>query len=355
MKLTGAALADATEELAIALLKKATEVRNTAFVIAGQQFLESFNIDPHSENLRNVLTRIRGDGDEELPHNIDILLSGLPELEQIPVEELERLAGGLSKAARAANRVVSIQRVNTSIVRAVLRPLFYDYPLQRLGIETGSDSSFSIEISKQITAELEKQEVSSSDEFESWSRKVFDLFQQTSVIEQTGNRSLNGTRMPGVVSALNLRRYTNVWFDFIRNNRDQIFELAKQSPDGAKPNNRLRTAGMPPRSITRKFSSKGSGFTYTIPRITALKISLTMESSSDSNIQASREWNSKEDFINQAPAWINGVNEIWNLVAAGFSLKVRITASSGEMSMSVKDKAVNEASEAVVRFVQLSI
>jgi hypothetical protein len=355
MTLTGSALADATEELASALLKKATEVRNTAFVVAGQNFLEPFSIDPHSENLRNVLTRIRGDGDDDLPNNIDILLSGLPELANIPSGELERVATGLAKTARAANKLVSIQRVNTSIVRAVLRPLFYDYPLERLAIETGSGNSFSIEESKQRTAALGEMEVSTPEEFESWSRSVFELFQSTSVIEQLGNRSLTGTRMPGVVSLMNLRRYTNVWFDFVSSNRDQIFELAKISPDGNKLQNRLRTTATTSRRIAPKYSSVSSDFTYTLPRLAALKISLTIASSVDKNIFASREWNSKTEFLQQAPGWITGVIDIWNLDRSGFILDLKITTASGDTSMTLKDRGLMDASEALTRFVQLSI
>lgn len=355
MKLSGSALADATEELSAALLKKATEVRNTAFVVAGQRFLEAFNIDPHSENLRNVMTRIRGDGDDDLPNNIDILLSGLPELGNVPIGELERVASGLSKTARAANKLVSIQRVNTSIVRAVLRPLFYDYPLERLALETGAGSSFSIEKSKRATAALVETEVSTPEEFESWSRSAFELFQQTSVIEQMGNRSLTGTRMPGVVSALNLRRYTNVWFDFISSNRDQIFELAKVSPDGNKSHNRLRSAATTPRRVAPRYSSVSNDFTYTLPRITALKISLTIASSTDKNLLASRDWGSKDEFLHQAPGWINGVIEIWNLARSSHILELKITTASGDTSMTVKDRGAIEASEALTRFVQLSI
>jgi hypothetical protein len=118
MSSPGHALASAIELLVSDRQQSATNTRNSSFVGAGQKLLDTYGIDASSDKFRFLMTRFRGDGDEDLLHNTDILLSEYPELGSL--EGVEGLTLALSKAARPANRAVSMERVRSSIVRSVV-------------------------------------------------------------------------------------------------------------------------------------------------------------------------------------------------------------------------------------------
>ncbi len=352
MNVTGSNLILAVENLVVDLQNAATEKRNVSFAGAAQSFLEPHGIDPLERKLRLLMTRIRGDSDEDLANNKDILLATYPDLQRIGQPGLEDLTKALSKEARSANRLASIERVNLSIVKSVIRPMFFAYPLEKLARETGFVILFDQQSARKKSEELRARKIS-LEGFEDWTRDVFELFQESSVMPQTSSRNLTGTKMPGVVNSLNLRRYTNVWFDFTAKHQAQILadaqnpELINNSEDFALD-----------RSVSQarpKYSSAGSSFAYKTLTTPTTKISILISGLADSSVRATKDWVSKESFETEILAWTLGVLEILGLSNNEFCLEVKVRTGSTQTGIEVKNRDAATACKDALRFLSMSL
>jgi hypothetical protein len=345
----GQALASAIEALVADRQQSATNTRNSSFAGAGQKLLEPHGIDASSDKFRFLMTRFRGDGDEDLPNNTDILLSEYPELESL--EGIEGLTLALSKAARPANRAVLMERVQSSMVRSVIRPLFFEYPLERLARETGFLTNFDKDNTQKKTNELRDRQVSRAN-FEAWTRDVYELFQETSVLQQDSTRSLPGIRMPGIINSQNIRRYTNVWFDFTANFLEQILERAKNVKPGSqsippvRPSSRAR--------LGPRYSSVGSLFNYNSTKTPAAKISVAL-SAQDDSYTLTKDWDSKESFDIEIQKWILDVIETMSLPSNKVCLLITVRARSTQTSLEIKNRDVLTAIAAAKKFLGLSL
>jgi hypothetical protein len=350
MSVPGHALANAIDDLLSDRRLIATNTRNGIFVGAGQEFLEPHGVDASSDKFRFLMTRFRGDGDEDLLHNTDILLAEYPELENLA--GIEALTLALSKAARPANRALSLERVRSSIVRSVVRPLFFEFPLARLARETGFLNSFNEESAQRKTQELRDRQVS-LENYDAWTREVYELFQETSVIQQASTRSLLGSRMPGIVNSHNLRRYTNVWFDFTAEFAEQILERAKSVKPEDRTTSPVRLSSRA--SLGPRYSSVGSPFNYNSLRTPEARISVVLSALDDSSTRATKDWGSKESFESEIQKWILGVLEILSLPSNKFCLQVTVRAGSNQTSLEIKNRDAHTASTDAMKFLSLSL
>lgn len=349
MSTPGHALASAIELLVSDRQQSATNTRNSSFVSAGQKLLEPYGIDASSDKFRFLMTRFRGDGDEDLLHNTDILLSEYPELEGL--EGIEGLTLALSKAARPANRAVSMERVRSSIVRSVIRPLSYDYPLERLARETGLVTNFDQDNAQKKTKELRERQVS-RENYEAWTRDAYELFQETSVLQQASTRNSPGTRMPGIINSHNIRRYTNVWFDFTGEFLEQILDRAKK----VKPESQSISPLRPPSRarLGPRYSSVGSMFNYNSLNTPAARISVVLSAQEDS-VTLTKDWDSKESFDIEIQKWILDVIETMSLPSNKLSLLVTVRAKSTQTSLEIKNREVLTAITEAKKFLSLSL
>jgi hypothetical protein len=298
------------------------------------------------------MTRLRGDGDEDLPNNRDILLATYPDLERIGHPALEDLTKALSTEARSANRISSIERVNLSIVKSVIRPMFFAYPLEKLARETGFVIIFDEQSARKKSEKLRALEIN-LEGFQDWTRNVFELFQESSVMPQTSSRNLTGTKMPGVVNSLNLRRYTNVWFDFMAKHQAKIFADA-QNPellDSSEDSALVRTVSQ----ARPKYSSAGSSFTYKTLTTPTIKISILISGLADSTVRANKDWVSKESFETEVLDWTSGVLEILGLSDNEFCLEVKVRTGSTQTGIEVKNRDTTTACKDALRFLSLSL
>jgi hypothetical protein len=351
MRPSGFDLARAIDDLTGGLQISATEVRNKAFAEAGQEFLESYDVDPSPKKLRLLMTRFRGDGDEELNNNIDVLLADYPELANVDQKKLESLTLQLSKAARLANRLLSIERVKFSIVRSVIRPVFQDFPLERLQREKGFPLSFfNQEDALDKAKTLGSLEVS-IEGFPEWTRSVYDLFLETSVMPQSSSRNMAGTRMPGVVNSLNIRRYTNVWFAFTAEFQEQIF----QQTQNLKLDHSSKTLGRSTSLVWPRYSSVNSDFTYTNLSKPITRISIALRGITDSSPKSTRDWVSKESFEKEFPTWMSGVLDMLALAKNEFCIEVKIKAGSTQAAIEIKNRDAATACKDALRFLDISL
>lgn len=351
MKPSGFALARAIDRLTGSLQISATEVRNKAFAEAGQEFLESYDVDPSPKKLRLLMTRFRGDGDEELHNNLDILLADYPELDNVDQKKLESLTLKLSKAARLANRLLSMERVRFSIIRSVIRPIFLDFPLERFQREKGLLLSFfNQENALDKSKELGGSEIS-IEGFPEWTRSVYDLFLDTSVMPQSSSRNVTGTRMPGVVNSLNIRRYTNVWFAFTAEYQEQIFQVS----ESLNPEQGYETLGRSPSQLRPRYSSANSDFTYTTLSKPTARISISLSGIADSSVRATKDWLSKESFEKEFVAWVSGVLEILALSDNEFCIEVKVKTGSTQTAIEIKDRDATTACKDALRFLDISL
>lgn len=349
MKAKGLAVAEAIDKLTTSFQLTATATRNEAFSVAGKQFLESHVPDSNPAKVRNLMTRFRGDSKEDLGKNRDTLLAEYPELATF--SGLESLTMELSKVARPVNRAVSIERVRSSIVRSVIRPLFFEYPLEKLARETGMLTNFDPERERIKTQELIDEEIS-LDNYQSWTRAVFELFQETSVMRKESTMQIAASRMPGIVNDLNIRRYTNVWFDFTGTFFEQIIQLA----NGKKLDNHSKDIdSLPSRPrLGPRYSSIGSSFNYGTLGTPALRISVLLSRLGDSSIRATKDWGSKESFDNEIQSWVLGVLEILSISDDKFSLEVRLNSDSTQTGLEINQRDALTACADAKKFLSLS-
>jgi hypothetical protein len=352
-KVPGLAVAESIDALSSDIQTAETQTRNRSFAIAGQEFSQShklLNFDPNSEKLRNLMTRLRGDGETDLPRNMTMLLAEYPELDRVNKEELRGLTRSLSKSARSANGLLSMTRVKLSIVRAVIRPLFFEYPLGKFARETGQESVFDEGAARKKSDKLRALEIGSED-FIAWTRTVFELFQDTSVLHESSSREFTGTRMPGVVNSLNIRRYTNVWFNFTAKFQDQILESAQ----GVQSGERAIAEEAPVSQVRPRYSSFGSPFTYKTLTTPPTTISILIFGVADSSVRATKDWVSKDSFEREVLGWTFGVLEILALSTNEFCLQVNVSTGSTKTGIEIKNRDAETACKDAVKFLNMSL
>lgn len=348
MKATGLGVAEAINDLTSSFQLTATAARNEAFSVAGKGFLESHVLDSSPAKVRNLMTRFRGDSKEDLAKNRDTLLAEYPELASF--SGLESLTMELSKVARPVNRAVSIERVRSSIVRSVIRPLFFEYPLEKLARETGMLTNFDQGRERIKSQELRDEEISLKN-YQSWTRAVFELFQETSVMRKDSTGQVEVSRMPGIVNDLNIRRYTNVWFDFTGTFCEQIIQHAS----GEKLDNQSRVLD-PLSSRPRlgpRYSSVGSSFNYGTLGTPALRISVLLSRLGDSSLKISKDWGSKESFDKEIQNWVLGVLDKFAISENKFSLEVRLHSGSTQTALEINNRDALTACAEAKKFLSL--
>jgi hypothetical protein len=349
MKATGQVVAEAIDNLTSSFQLSATTARNEAFLVAGKEFLESHVLDSNPSKVRNLMTRFRGDSKDDLARNRDTLLAEYPELASF--SGLENLTMQLSKVARPVNRAVSIERVRSSIVRSVIRPLFFEYPLEKLARETGKLTGFNQQRARIKSQELIDEEISLNS-FQSWTRAVFELFQETSVMRKEATSQVSGFRMPGIVNELNIRRYTNVWFDFTGTFCEQIIQLAK-GKEHEEQSKVLDPLSSRPR-LGPRYSSVGSSFNYSTLGTPELRISVLLSRLGDPSIKATKDWDSKESFDKEIQSWVLGVLEMMSISDDRFSLEVRLKFGSNQTGLEITEHDALTACAKAKKFLSLS-
>lgn len=353
MNVSGMALAQSIDKLSAEIQAGATQTRNESFAIAGEEvFLvhKPTDFDSNSQKLRNLMTRLRSDSNEDLPKNLSLLLAEYPDLRQVDQEELKRLTKALSKAARSANGILSMVRVKMSIVRAVVRPLFFEYPLKKLARETGQQFVFDEEATRKKSDKLRAGEIGPED-FIEWTRTVFELFQDSSVLQKSSSREFTGTRMPGVVNSVNIRRYTNVWFNFTSQYQDQILDSAQgnQSGDSSIASDATNSQVRP------RYSSFGSPFSYNTLTRPSTKISILIYGLADPSRKLTRDWTSKDSFERELQTWTIRVLETFSLTAGDFCLEVKVKTDFTQTGIEIWGSDAETACKDAFRFLKFAL
>lgn len=373
-KITGSQAAAAIERLATMQTAQAQEGRS----LSSSQYLGAF-ADRHKIDVRpgsiatlgRIVRSLDSDGIRQIRSLSDELLETN---EAALVEELMALKAQLAPMDATTHQI----KTRSAFITTVLRPFDSKYTSRWLSERPELDGK------KILTAieNLESENLFDAESFDVWTRKVLELFEEV-VVYHGDNPGSYYSRPAGTVSVKSSRTYSQSWLAFTKKFRDHIWTLASggqlQVVDGFELSKSLKSRTVDNLSIVKEspaiVSKRPQATEINSHRLlSATKTSLPqmvistdsktqnvewiqvfIESKLDSTAQASRKWESHNEFKDSLQKWLDTFPIIWGDAAKGFWAKVSVKTSTGESDLTLPTLTVDSGAERLLKAIEMQI
>ena len=230
-----------------------------------------------------------------------------------------------------------------------------------------------------------------------WARNVADVFEQVVIYRGVDAADLYA-RPAGTVSDKSSRTYLQAWSAFVERFKEEIWRLAGGSDLGSEAKSstsrasrksepmsmyafepdelpgldqtvpdmsretfsmmmappsdysKVRSMKSPPRPRTPRDSAATS---FVANKQTSQWIQIFIESKLDSSAQATRKWETQEDFKLSLQKWLDTLPVIWGPAADQFVAKVSVKTATGESDLTLPALTVKDAADRLTKAVEM--
>jgi hypothetical protein len=283
-------------------------------------------------------------------------------------------------------------KTKTAFVSTVLRPFYAKYT----SIWFQERNDIDIMQAKAKIEQLETMKLKSIDEFVRWTRDVADLFDEV-VVYRGIDAADPYARPTGTVSEKSSKTYIQAWNAFLdhfhvelwtmaggsdssdahtssrfiakRSREDFSYEFEHDESPGLdqdatdRPRERVSMLMAPPseypkvrslKSTSPSKSPKDGVGTRLRPNQQSLQwIQIFIESKLDSSAQATRKWETQEDFKLSLQKWLDTLPVIWGRAADQFVAKVSVKTATGESDLTLPALTVKDAADRLTKAVEM--
>jgi hypothetical protein len=383
---TGTAIVEAISQILDRQNREGQAVKKLQAKRVLENFTLEHQLDEKSFNaLPRLLRKFESDDFRQIRSMSDSLINK-------DEQELRAELTALKELLKPIEARIHQVKTKTAFVSTVLRPFYAKYT----SIWFQERNDIDIEQAKAKIEQLERMKLESVDEFVQWTRDVAVLFEQV-VVYRGIDAADPYARPTGTVSEKSSKTYLQAWNAFLDHFHADLWKMAGGSVFGdgqsssrfipkrssesfsyefegddspgldqdvpdqrrerksmmmAAPSDYLQDRGLkaPPRSRAPK------GARTTSPRANQQSlqwIQIFIESKLDSSAQATRKWETQEDFKLSLQKWLDTLPVIWGPAADQFIARVSVKTATGESDLTLPSLNVKDAAERLTKAVEM--
>jgi ribosomal protein L29 len=388
---TGSALVEAINQILEKQTQEAQDAKQFQAIRLLGSFAQEHGVPPQTGAV-STLSRLLRKLDSESIRQIRAMSDSLLKKDEQELEaELHALRDQLMPIEARIHQV----KTKTAFVATVLRS--FSPKFTTIWFRERDD----IDV-RQAQAQIEQLEtirMKSTEDIVPWARNVADVFEQVVIYRGVDAADLYA-RPAGTVSDKSSRTYLQAWSAFVERFKEEIWRLAGGSylgseaksstsktsrksepmsmyafePDElpgldqnvsdmsrenfsmamAPPADYLKVKSMksPPRSRTPRDSAATSFVSNKQP---SQWIQIFIESKLDSSAQATRKWETQEDFKLSLQKWLDTLPVIWGPAADQFVAKVSVKTATGESDLTLPALTVKDAADRLTKAVKMQL
>ena len=386
---TGSALVEAINQILEKQTQEAQDAKQFQAIRLLGSFAQEHGVPPQTGAV-STLSRLLRKLDSESIRQIRAMSDSLLKKDEQELEaELHALRDQLMPIEARIHQV----KTKTAFVATVLRS--FSPKFTTIWFRERDD----IDV-RQAQAQIEQLEtirMKSIEDIVHWSRNVADVFEQVVIYRGVDAADLYA-RPAGTVSDKSSRTYLQAWSAFVERFKEEIWRLAGGSDLGSESLSSTSTASrksepmsmyafepdelpgldqnvsdmsresfsmaMAPPSDYLKVSSMKSAPRSRTPRDSAATsfvaskqpsqwIQIFIESKLDSSAQATRKWETQEDFKLSLQKWLDTLPVIWGPAADQFVAKVSVKTATGESDLTLPALTVKDAADRLTKAVEM--
>jgi hypothetical protein len=375
---TGAEIVASIESLLSRQAVEAQEAKQVATLRLLGAFTQKHSVPPQTGAI-STLSRLLRKLDSGAVRQVRSLSDSLLDMDESALEsELLELRDELMPIGARVHQV----KTKTAFIFTVLRPFSSKYTTGWFQDRNDIDV-------KQIQSDIERLEryqFSNPEDLSQWAVEVASLFESL-VVYRGSDANEYYARPTGTVNEKSSRTYLQAWQAFSERFRNEIWDHTTGKSDG-------RTISMMPMSFTQDdfkvdnedFSEAPKKFSLgnRISKSDPLKLSrdslsrsssphaprkpkfsessessewiqVFIESKIDSSAQATRKWDSQQDFRLTLQKWLDTLPLIWGSAATQFVAKVSVKTQSGESDLTLPSLTVDDAADRLTTAVNMQL
>lgn len=278
-------------------------------------------------------------------------LERFPSLRQLDIATARERITVIALAVREIAANLHQAKTRTSYINGVIRPLADSWILRFRDERT--DINFeAFEAGRRGLLGLS---IESAEDVNNWAEKAFRFFESHMVVSPQF-RQLNG-RLPGTVSVSSERIYRQYWLAFCTENAERIFQFACNLH--ANPSTRFKGGSMPivqrmqlqverPKHVIESQLRNTLTTTPDAPLAAPAPtetIRVTLRSSLDPMVVATREWHDRETARADLASWLLQFDLLWGKHAAKPQIGVEVTTPTGTSNIALPPQSLEVASQ----------
>lgn len=386
---TGSALVEAINQILEKQTQEAQDAKQFQAIRLLGSFAQEHGVPPQTGAV-STLSRLLRKLDSESIRQIRAMSDSLLKKDEQELEaELHALRDQLMPIEARIHQV----KTKTAFVATVLRS--FSPKFTTIWFRERDD----IDV-RQAQAQIEQLEtirMKSIEDIVPWARNVADVFEQVVIYRGVDAADLYA-RPAGTVSDKSSRTYLQAWSAFVERFKEEIWRLAGGSDLGgesisstskasrksepmkmyafepdelpgldqsfsdvsrenfsmamAPPSDypKVRSMKSPPRPRAPRDSAVTS---FTSNKQTSQWIQIFIESKIDSSAQATRKWETQEDFKKSLQKWLDTLPVIWGSAADEFVAKVSVKTATGESDLTLPALTVKDAADRLTKAVEM--
>ena len=368
----GRNVVDAIERLLEKQAQDAQETKQVATIRLVSEFAGKNQIPAQSGAVATISRIVRKLDDEGIRQVRSLSDSLLNKDEETLRSELESLRDSLMPIEARVHQV----KTRTAFVATALRPFSSKYTSKWFSERKDLDVPYS----REQVSKLESRKLSDADDINAWAKEVASLFERV-VIYRGSDAEDYYTRPAGTVNERSSRTYVQAWLSFTEKFKEDIWSLATggelktdydfklsrseefqyEAATIKDTKSKLVSHGLslaPPKTIKVKVDSIASPRTK-LARTSESKpaqlewVKVYIESKIDSSAQATRKWESVEDFESSIQKWLDTFPIIWGPAADEFLAKISVKTLTGESDLTLPKLIVTDAAERLTKAVAM--
>ena len=359
---SGRDLVSAIERLLEKQAQDAQEIKQTATIRLVGEYAFKNNIQTQSgavAAISRIVRKLDDEGVRQVRSLSDTLLN-------MHDEDLRSELADLRDELMPIEARVHQVKTRTAFVATVLRPFSGKYAKKWFSERT----DLNVADARKRVEELENRKIANLGEFANWAKEVAGIFEEL-VIYRGSDAEDYYTRPAGTVNERSSRTYLQAWLSFTEKFRDEIWQLANGGPlrdaydfklsrseDFQNDKNleepvqelAMATDHTLPKAKSERANSVAQRLlapvraSQKVTRDTQLDwIEVYIESKANSSAQATRTWESEEDFTASLQKWIGTLPLIWGPEAEAFLAKVSVKTPKGESSLTLPNLTIADA------------
>ena len=386
---TGSALVEAINQILEKQTQEAQDAKQFQAIRLLGSFAQEHGVPPQTGAV-STLSRLLRKLDSESIRQIRAMSDSLLKKDEQELEaELHALRDQLMPIEARIHQV----KTKTAFVATVLRS--FSPKFTTIWFRERDD----IDV-RQAQAQIEQLEtikMKSIEDIVPWSRSVADVFEQVVIYRGVDAADLYA-RPAGTVSDKSSRTYLQAWSAFVERFKEEIWRLAGGSDLGseAKSSTSKTSRKSEPMSLYAFEPDELPGLDQTVPDMSRDSFSMAMappsdylkvrsmksaprsrtprdsattsfvankqpsqwiqifiESKLDSSAQATRKWETQEDFKLSLQKWLDTLPVIWGPAADQFVAKVSVKTATGESDLTLPALTVKDAADRLTKAVEM--
>lgn len=368
----GRNVVDAIERLLEKQAQDAQETKQVATIRLVSEFASNNQVPAQTAAVATISRIVRKLDDEGIRQVRSLSDALLSKDEETLRSELESLRDALMPIEARVHQV----KTRTAFVATALRPFSSKYTSKWFAERKDLDVPYL----REKVSELESRKISDASEISAWAKDVSGLFERV-VIYRGSDAEDYYTRPAGTVNERSSRTYVQSWLSFTEKFKVEIWalvtggelktdydfklsrseefqneaatvkdtkfklvshELSLASPKEGKA--KVDAISLPGTKSSRTSGSKPAQLEW---------VQVYIESKIDSSAQATRKWESVEDFESSIQKWLDTFPIIWGSAAEEFLAKVSVKTLTGESDLTLPKLVVADAAERLTKAVAM--